>query len=410
MKNEIKTVEEKKFECPLCKSTLTKSRYYEIVGVWEEKKKFENELKKKIDLVKNKQAKLIKEKENIKKKYELQKRAAIEKAIRQAKLSEKKLAQREITILKRTNLKVLMGQKKEKVELIKQKKKEISEAKKIALAEGKQKEKKRADTLSTMLQKKMTNINDLTKTIKELKEQLKKGSTPQLEGLNFEHELIKELKLKFPHDKIEHHGQAGDILHYIICEGKEIALIVYECKKTQKFSKSYITQIKNDVIKRNANYGILVTFAQAKNKSQFWVEKDILIVHPYGAPYIAEILRNSLIQLYSLKLSDKELSERAKNLLEYIKSNKFRNSVKDNITRAKELYELLNKEVEYHKTCWKKRHEHYTSIAKQSQQMEEDSKKIVGEDLGQEQKEPVLIQMEMKPKKKRKTELLTEQS
>ena len=183
-------------------------------------------------------------------------------------------------------------------------------------------------------------------------------------------------------------------------KGKEIALIVYECKKTQKFDKSHITQIKNDVIKRNANYGVLVTIACDKKQSQFWVEKDILIVHPYGAPYIAEVLRKSLIQLYALKLSDKELSERAKKLLEYIKSNKFRNSVKDNITRAKELYEILNREIEYHKTCWEKRHEHYNAIAKQSKCIEDDSKQIVGEDLGEENVEQALI--ELNPRKKKR--------
>jgi len=418
-------VDENKFKCPLCNSALTESRYYEIVGVWEEKKKFEKELKQKIESVKKEQEKLIKEKEEIKKKFEIEKKTAIEKAIQNAKLTEQKNAQKELIALKKANLEAVMKQKKEFLELrkkdleagkikekeflalkkekediIKQKKQEIKEAEKKALEQGKLKEKKRADMLSSMLQKKMGDIEEKSKIIKELKEQLKKGSTPQLEGIELEVELVKELKNKFPSDKIEHHGKGGDIHHYVVCEGKEIAMIVYECKKTQKFNKNYITQIKNDVIKNNANYGVLVTVACDKKQSQFWVEKDILIVHPFGAPYIAEVLRKSLIQLYSLKLSDKELGERAKKLLEYIKSNKFRNSVKDNIIRAKELYDLLNKEVEYHKTIWEKRHEHYNAIAQQSKKIEEDSKQIVGEDLGEELLEPTIL--ELKPRKKRK--------
>lgn len=421
-------VEESKFKCPLCSSPLTESRYYEIVGVWEEKKKFEKELKQKIESVKKEQEKLIKEKEQIKKKFEIEKKTAIEKAIQTAKLAEQKNAQKEFIALKKANLQTIMKQKKEFLELrkkdlevgkikekeflalkkekediIKQKKKEILEAEKKALEQGKLKEKKRADMLSAMLQKKMGDIEEKAKMIKELKEQLKKGSTPQLEGINLETELVKELKNKFPHDRVEHRGKRGDIHHYVVCEGKEIAMIVYECKKTQKFNKSYITQIKNDVIKNNANYGVLVTLACDKKQSQFWVEKDILIVHPFGAPYIAEVLRKSLIDLYSLKLSDKELNERAKKLLEYIKGNKFRNSVKDNINRAKELCELLNKEVEYHKTLWEKRHEHYNAIAQQSKKIEEDSKQIVGEDLGEEILEPPLI--ELKPRKKKKQEI-----
>ncbi len=420
-------VDESKFKCPLCNSALTESRYYEIIGVWEEKKKFEKELKQKIESVKKEQEKLIKEKEQIKKKFEIEKKTAIEKAKKDAEITAQKNAQKELIALKKANLQAIMKQKneflelrkkdleagkikqkeflalkKEKEDIVKQKKQEIKEAEKKALEQGKLKEKKRADMLSSMLQKKMGDIEEKSKIIKELKEQLKKGSNPQDAGRDFEIELVKELKSKFPHDRIEHHGKGGDIHHYVVCEGKEIDMIVYECKKTQKFNKGYINQIKNDVIKNNAKYGVLVTFACDKKQSQFWVERDILIVHPFGAPYIAEVLRKSLIQLYSLKLSDKELSERAKKLLEYIKSNKFRNSVKDNIVRAKELYDLLNKEVEYHKTLWEKRHEHYNQIAKQSTQIEEDSKKIVGEDLGDEILEPSLIEITPTRKKRKK--------
>src|SRR3989344_1646769 len=387
---------EKEFKCPLCESPLTEERFNRIVGVWEAKKKIEEQTKKELaeaKLVKEnliKQTKEIQEKLNkkdkeLKKKYEAQ--------FEKEKLTLIKKAQEEA--------KKLAG--KEKIEAERKFKEEKLRLQKEFLAKGKEHEKKRTDKLSKLLEGNMERLQLANKQIEELKEQLKKGTTPQLEGINLEVELVKELKNKFPHDKIEHHGKGGDIHHYVVCEGKEIAMIVYECKKTQKFNKSYITQIKNDVIKNNANYGVLVTLARDKKQSQFWIEKEILIVHPFGAPYIAEVLRKSLIQLYSLKLSDKELNERAKKLLEYIKGNKFRNSVKDNINRAKELYELLNKEVEYHKTLWEKRHEHYNAIAQQSKKIEEDSKQIVGEDLGEESLEQHLI--ELKPRKKKKQEI-----
>ncbi len=405
-------MEENKFKCPICNSVLTESKYYEVVGVLEERKleerkKFENELKKQLAIVKqakdkleqekkNIEKKLLKEKEEIKKKFEIQFEKQKTLLIKKTQDEVRKLAKKDIDNLN-----------KEKLEIQKKLKLEVSKTRKEFLAKGKEQEKRRSERFAHSLKLKTDDWKRALEKIKELKEQLRKGTTPQLEGINLERELIKELKNKFPHDRIEHYGQAGDVLHYIICEGREIALIVYECKKTQKFNKKYIIQIKNDVIKRNANYGVLITIASDKKQSQFWVEKDILIVHPYGAPYIAEVLRKSLIQLYSLKLSDKELNERAKKLLGYIKSNKFRNSVKDNIVRAKELYELLNREVEYHKNIWEKRQEHYTTIAKQSQEIEEDSKKIVGEDLGEETT-PSVLQVEIKPKKKRKIAQLIE--
>ena len=61
--------------------------------------------------------------------------------------------------------------------------------------------------------------------------------------------------------------------------------------------------------------------------------------------------------------------------------------------------------MEYHKTNWEKRHEHYNAIANQSKQIDEDSKKIVGEDLGDEAIEVPLI--EINSKKRKKKERLT---
>lgn len=394
------TKTEKKYPCPLCKSPLSENRYYEIVGVWEAKKKFEGDLKKQLEIAKQArekvelekkqiQIKLLKEKEEIKKKFEIQFEKQKLDLIKKAQEEAKKIAKKDID---KAN--------KEKLDIEKKLKQDIIKAQKDFLEKGKEHERKRTERLSESLKLKTEDWKRAIDQIKDLKEQLKKGTTPQMEGLNLEEELVKELKSKFPHDIIEHHGHAGDILHYIVCEGKKIALIVYECKKTQKFSNSYVKQIRRDVIKRDAKYGVLVTVASDKDKIGFWVDGEIMIVHPFGAPYIAEVLRKSLIALYSLKLSDKDLSERAKKLLEYIKGNKFRNSVKDNINRARELYDILEKEITYHKNLWEKRHEHYNIIAKQSKEIESDSKSIVGEDLGDRETEAQEIILQSRKKKK----------
>lgn len=325
---------DKKFKCPLCDSDIAESKYYEVLRISDERKKYEEGLKKQL--------------------------SSLEK--------------------------------------------DINKAKKEGVEKGIQKQKKRYEQVSKLYLGAQKRLDEKENEVKKLREEIKKGTTPQLEGINLEHELVKELRHKFPGDRIEHHGQGGDILHYVILERKEIALIVYECKKTKAHSKSHVTQIKNDVIKHKAHYGILVTSASSKNKSGFWTERDILIVHPWGAPHLAEILRRSLIQLHSLKLSDKELDERAKKLIEYIKSNKFRNSIRDNINRTKELNDILKREVEYLGNSWKQRAKHYNTIAQQSKDIEEESKTIIGEDTGLVKSEQIL-HLEIKPRKKKKAQI-----
>ena len=71
-------IEKSKFSCPLCNSSLTESKYYEIVGVWEEKKKFEEGLKKQLSAAKSEREKLELEKKKLAKdQVELKKKLEI---------------------------------------------------------------------------------------------------------------------------------------------------------------------------------------------------------------------------------------------------------------------------------------------------------------------------------------------
>lgn len=296
----------KKFRCPLCGSLLTQTRYYEIIGVWEERQKLERTLREQLRNLRNEKQKLLREKKEFKK--------------------------------------------------------QMKKAVKEAIEKGKAKEKARADRLSEMIQAKTQEIQNLNRKIKELQEQLKKGTTPQIEGLNLEEELVKQLRKEFPEDKIEHHGRTGDIIHCVNFENKQAGIILYECKKTAKFNPAFIDQAKRAMVSRQATFGVLVTTASKKGTAGFWVEKDILVVHPYRAIYIAKVLRKSIIEIYSLKTIPSEMERRSKELMEYIKSEDFKNNVADSIDRTRSLYEMLRKEIKSHKGIWQHRYKHYKKI------------------------------------------------
>lgn len=56
----------KKFRCPLCGSLLTHARYYEIIGVWEERQKLEKTLREQLQNLRDERKKLLLEKKKIK--------------------------------------------------------------------------------------------------------------------------------------------------------------------------------------------------------------------------------------------------------------------------------------------------------------------------------------------------------
>ncbi len=299
-----------KFHCPLCKSLLSETKYYQVLRVADAQVKAQQEIKKQLQDAQRQKKEIIAQQKAAMIKLEREKRIAI----------------------------------------------------KAGVEKGKQKEKSRADSLSRLVSKKSEDLQHATKKIKELEKHLKDGTTPQSAGHDFEKELVKQLANEFPSDKIEHTGKGGDIFHRVLFKSKEIGSILYECKKTTKFSNDYIHQTKRAISTRNATYGVLVTFASRKNSQGFFVDNEIIVVHPYGTVYIAQVLRNSIMEMNSLKLNHKELEERSQNLMNFIKSDDFKNSVNNTIYRTQELAKILLQEHKDHLKTWEKRFQHYNGI------------------------------------------------
>ncbi len=345
-----------KFECPVCNSPISESKYNQIVHLEESKQKFLEQQKKQLELLKVKEAKMAKESEELKKKAEKDKQLAVLKAKQEAK---------------------------------KEFKADVQKAMKEGLEEGKRKQLKQSEEMNKKLTKSLSELEMTKKQVKILEEQIKKGTTPQIEGLELEHKLIEELKKNFPNDEILHFKNIGDVFQKIRHNNEELGSILYECKRTKKYDKNFVKQIKEDMATRNATYGVLLTYVFDKESSGFKVENDIIVVHPYGAVHLAEFLRKKLIELHSLKLSKQELSERSKKLWDYIKSDKFKNGMKDNIHRVRSLMDLLEKEKTAHERLWEIRDEHYKRIHDNTTSIEKDSSIIVKEE------EPSQIPLEL---------------
>jgi hypothetical protein len=227
---------------------------------------------------------------------------------------------------------------------------------------GIEKQKARTEKVSQMAEKYRKARDEAIERAKQLEEMIKKGTTPQMEGLDFEHELANQLKQKFPEDEIKPTGKKGDIIQTVQAESKKVGKIIYECKKTKEFQNKFIEQIRRDKTRAIADYGVIVTWATKEDRQGFWVEGDIIIVHPYGVLDIAIFLRETLLQVYTLKLSKSEFETKGKAILELMQSEEFRSRIQDSIAKSREAYEILKKEYKTHMNTWKKRLKIYESI------------------------------------------------
>ncbi len=278
-----------------------------------------------------------------------------------------KIKQKQIDTGLKLKQKFQRQEEKLKKKLERQKQIELKRIHGEGIKDGIEKQKARTEKVSQMAEKYRKARDEAIERAKQLEEMIKKGTTPQIEGFEFEHEFAKELKQKFPEDDIKPTGHKGDIIQTVQAENKKVGKIIYECKKTKEFQEKFIEQIQRDKARVIADYGVIVTWATKENRQSFWFEGDIIIVHPLGALDVATFIRETLLQMYTLKLSKSELETKGKAILEFMQSEEFRSKIQNSISKSRKAYEILKKEVKTHVNTWKKRVEIYDSIHRNSE-------------------------------------------
>ena len=382
--------------CPLCKQEVSKSIFEKITGIWDEKEKRLQAIKNKEKELKKWEQSLIKKFEDDKKKLTARMDAKFKasldlkiKAVQKSAQKEQEKLKKEKAALEKTFKNKLAAETNRLLDQEKlrhqhlmddlQKKLEKQAAQKIEKSnkylkkdmERFEREKKNQankynqlnNQFSALQNKSVDEIRKREAKIQLLQEQLRKNKTPSELGFANEKEMLQALQVKFPTDRFDHTGKGGDIVHYIKDGNKEIGIIVYELKKVANFSNSHIQQALTAKQQRNADYAVLVTNAKrSKNDFGFSVTKGVIIIHPAGALTIIAILREQLVTISKLKLSNKQREEATKAVLEYIHSPAFKNSIESIIENTIELYDSMKKEVKDHINTWQDRLNRYNDI------------------------------------------------
>ena len=273
-----------------------------------------------------------------------------------------KLRQERIEAEAKLKQKYQQDQEKLKKKLEKQRQAELRQKHLEGIRAGIEKQRARTEKVANMAEKYRKARDEAIERAKQLEEMIKKGTTPQIEGLDFERELARQLNTRFSEDEIKPTGRKGDIIQTVKAENKKVGIIIYECKKTKEFQNKFVEQIRRDKARVIADYGVIVTWATKEDRQGFWVEGDIIIVHPHGVLDIATFLRETLVQMYTLKISKSEFETKGKALLEFMQSEEFRTRIQDSIDKSRDAYEVLKKEVKTHVNTWKKRFKIYEDI------------------------------------------------
>jgi len=195
--------------------------------------------------------------------------------------------------------------------------------------------------------------------LKQRIEQLRRGSTPQLDGLAFQHNLVPALKQHFPDDDIKETGVGGDIVHAVVFGKQPAGVIVYECKRSPRLETDHIQQAHRARQSRQAEFAVLVTTATSKGFAGFTQRDGVLIVSPAGVLALARLLRAHIVEMVKARLGGDERQRIAAQLTKYITSPQFKNPLEEIITLSAQLQTMIQQEAKDHLRIWRKRWDHY---------------------------------------------------
>lgn len=170
----------------------------------------------------------------------------------------------------------------------------------------------------------------LTKAVEDLKRQLERKSNDEL-GDGAEVILYDELKKAFPNDVITRvkKGVAGaDIKHEVQVDGRNCGKIVYDSKNRKDWKTAYAEQLRKDQLAEKADHAILATRKFPASTREMTGVNGVFLINPARAVVLAAILRDSLIRLSTVKLSEQGKKDKQQQLYEFMTSARCENLFK----------------------------------------------------------------------------------
>ena len=372
------------YTCPLCHQPVSKALYDKITGIWQERtrqlehikaerKKFRDEiseerqrLTERIRQFKAEKARLVREAVErrtraLEGKIEIlrAKERQIEANARRQIDRATKAAHREAHLLMKSQL---LQFKNELRASTTAKVKEVMNQVRLTVERKYQHLQYSFNSAISQMKSQDTKMQQQQERIRELERELKRQTTPSVEGLLYEKTLLKELRKKFPKDEFLHTGKGGDIIQYVMQKGERTGTVVYECKRVKNYSSRHLTQALEAKVKRKADFAILVTSAMKKGTQGFFAEKEVLIVHPAGVLALISVLRTQIVRIADLRLGQLERDKAVRQTLNYLQGAEFSNSMEGIIVETISLHKELTDEIKKHFAVWKRRYDSYAKI------------------------------------------------
>ncbi|MBZ5494710.1 MAG: DUF2130 domain-containing protein [Acidobacteriia bacterium] len=221
------------------------------------------------------------------------------------------------------------------------------------------------DELKLKVAEKEQTIAGMQRQIEELKRKAEQGSQ-QLQGEVQELELESLLKAKFPRDTIEpvpKGRSGGDIKQLVFNQlGNLCGTLLWESKRTKNWSDGWLGKLRDDQRTAKADVAVIVSRVLPNGCEGFDFIEGIWVVEPRCAIPVAIALRQSMVELASVRQTREGLQTKMGMVYEYLTGPSFRQRVEAIVERFSEMHEDLDKERRAIMRLWAKREEQIRGV------------------------------------------------
>jgi hypothetical protein len=218
-------------------------------------------------------------------------------------------------------------------------------------------EKSKDDAINAEKAKSFEDKNKLLTQVSDLKRALENKTNEEL-GEGAEVDIFEALKAEFDEegDKIERikKGTPGaDIRHIVKYRGQKCGTILYDSKNHKQWRTEHADKLRIDKLADKAEHAILSTHKFPRDTRQLDYRDGILLANPARVVTMATILRQHLLQLHNLRLSQTERESKTAALYKFITSSQCKDLLDRIDQRAAALLGLLEEEIKSHQKKWK---------------------------------------------------------
>jgi hypothetical protein len=242
-----------------------------------------------------------------------------------------------------------------------------------------QKEDLQRDKEAAVLAEK-AKVLKLTSELADLQRKLE-GRTAHELGEGSEVDLYEQLRSAFQNDRIQRvpKGVNGaDVIHEVVHNGRACGKIVYDAKNRDAWQNNFAVKLNADKLAQGADHAILASNRFPKDRREIHLQDGVIVAAPARVLAVVEILRDQLVRLHALRVSNEERGSKTVELYAFITSEHCKQLIGQVEAQAGRMLELDAREQEAHRRLWDQRKKLIHSVQKARGDLSFEIDRIIG--------------------------------